>query len=73
MFSGTSEATPMTSGSVALIVSYLKGKGLSVDPGIVKAILKSTARDLGYNAYVQERAMLTSTGLSKPWLKVGFP
>ena len=53
LFGGTSEATPMTSGSVALIVSYLKGKGISVDPGFVKTLLKSTAVDLGYNAYVQ--------------------
>ncbi|MFN4046637.1 MAG: S8 family serine peptidase, partial [Acidilobaceae archaeon] len=53
LFGGTSEATPMTSGSIALIVEYLKGKGLKVDPGFVKSLLKSTARDLGYDAYTQ--------------------
>jgi len=53
LFSGTSQATPMTSGSVALIVSYMKSKGLPVDPGFVKTLVKSSARDLGYNAYVQ--------------------
>ncbi len=53
LFGGTSEATPMASGSVALIVEYLKSKGLRVDPGFVKSLLKSTARDLGYDAYTQ--------------------
>ena len=73
LFGGTSEATPMTSGSVALIVSYLKGKGLSVDPGIVKAILKSTARDLGYNAYVQGAGHVDVYGAFEALVKGGVP
>ncbi len=54
LFGGTSEATPMTSGSVALIVeAFMKATGEKPSPGIVKAVLKSTATDLGYDPYVQ--------------------
>ena len=54
LFGGTSEATPMTSGSVALILeAYVKTYGVKPSPGLVKSILKSTAKDLGYEPYVQ--------------------
>ncbi|WP_052833664.1 S8 family serine peptidase [Staphylothermus hellenicus] len=54
LFSGTSEATPMTSGSVALIINaYMSKYGEPPTPGYVKTILKSSARDLGYDPYVQ--------------------
>ena len=73
LFSGTSEATPMTSGSVALIVSYLKGKGLGVDPGFVKSLVKSTARDLGYNAYVQGAGHVDVYRAFEALVKGGIP
>ncbi len=73
LFGGTSEATPMTSGSVALIVSYMKDKGLSVDPGFVKALVKSTARDLGYNAYVQGAGHVDVYRAFEALVKGGIP
>ncbi|MET1159388.1 MAG: S8 family serine peptidase, partial [Thermoprotei archaeon] len=54
LFGGTSEATPMTSGSVALIIAAYKSKyNSSPTPGFVKTLLKSAARDLGYDPFVQ--------------------
>src|SRR5207245_8268003 len=52
--SGTSQATPVTSGSAAVLIeAYLKGHGSRPSPSAVKSILKSTAIDLGYDAFVQ--------------------
>ena len=54
LFGGTSEATPMTTGVVALIVdAYKKEFGVRPTPTLVKTVLKSTARDLGYDAFTQ--------------------
>ena len=54
LFSGTSEATPMTSGSVALIIQAYKEKyGDKPAPGFVKTLLKSAAKDLGYDPFTQ--------------------
>jgi len=54
LFGGTSEATPMTAGSVALIIqAYREKYGTNPSPDMVKAILKSCAKDLGFDAYTQ--------------------
>jgi len=54
LFSGTSQATPVTSGSAAVLIeAYLRGHGSHPSPFVVKSILKSTAIDLGYDAFVQ--------------------
>ena len=53
LFGGTSEATPMTSGVVALILQALRETGMDYDPFLVKAILKSTADDKGFNPFSQ--------------------
>ena len=54
LFSGTSQATPVTSGSAAVLIeAYLRAHGLRPSPFVVKSILKSTAIDLGYDAFVQ--------------------
>ncbi len=53
LFSGTSEATPMTAGAVALIIQALRNAGINYTPYLVKSILKSAAEDMGFNAYAQ--------------------
>jgi len=54
LFGGTSEATPMTTGVVALMIdAYKKEYGVRPTPTLVKTVLKSTARDLGYDAFTQ--------------------
>jgi subtilisin family serine protease len=50
MFSGTSYATPLTAGAVALVLQVL---GKDADPSLVKAILQSSAAPLGYEGASQ--------------------
>jgi len=53
-FGGTSMATPLTSGSVALLIQgFAKAHGSKPTPETVKVILKSTAKDLGYDPFLQ--------------------
>lgn len=54
LFGGTSQATPMTAGVAALVISAYKAKyGRSPPADLVKVILKSTADDIGYDPYSQ--------------------
>src|SRR5208282_1484541 len=55
IFGGTSMATPVTSGAIALIVQEYRQthQGVTPSPDLVKAILSSTATDLSYDAYTQ--------------------
>jgi len=54
LFGGTSMATPVTAGASALIIqAYNETKGGKPTPETTKVILKSSARDLGYDAFVQ--------------------
>ncbi len=54
LFGGTSEATPFTSGVLALVAeAYYKVMGEHLDPISAKIILKSSAKDLEYPAYMQ--------------------
>ena len=53
LFGGTSEATPMTAGAVAILVQALRDNGLPSDPATVKTLLKASARDLGYDPFAQ--------------------
>jgi hypothetical protein len=55
IFGGTSMATPVTSGAIALIVQeYRKThQGMTPSPDLVKTFLSSTATDLSYDAYTQ--------------------
>ncbi len=74
LFGGTSEATPMTSGTVALIVeAFMKATGEKPSPGLVKAVLKSTATDLGYDPYVQGSGHVNAYNAVKAVLEGGIP
>ncbi len=54
VFGGTSMATPLTSGAVALLIQgYAKIHGSKPTPETSKIILKSTAKDLGYDVFLQ--------------------
>jgi len=54
IFGGTSESTPLTAGSAALVIESLKKNGFtSVPPDLVKTILMSTAVDIGHDAFSQ--------------------
>ncbi|MDK2383940.1 MAG: S8 family serine peptidase, partial [Candidatus Korarchaeota archaeon] len=54
IFGGTSEATPMTSGSVALLIAAYRARhGSSPSPDMVKVMLKNYARDLGHDPFTQ--------------------
>ncbi len=55
IFGGTSMATPVTAGAVALIIEEYRNThgGLTPAPDLVKAILASTATDLSYDQFTQ--------------------
>jgi len=54
LFGGTSEATPLTSGVLALVSqAFYNMTGHKLDPVSAKVVLKSSADDLGYSAYIQ--------------------
>ncbi len=54
LFGGTSEATPFTSGVLALMFqAFNQTYGYKPDAITAKILLKSTAKDLGYNAFAQ--------------------
>ncbi len=54
LFGGTSMATPLTAGASALVIqAYNETKGAKPIPEATKVILKSSAKDLGYDAFVQ--------------------
>jgi len=54
LFGGTSQATPATAGSAAVAIEAFRvTRGRTPSPFEIKSILKSTADDLGYDAFVQ--------------------
>ncbi|RLF17280.1 MAG: hypothetical protein DRN06_04080 [Thermoprotei archaeon] len=54
LFGGTSMATPVTAGICALVIqAYYEAHGEKPTPETVKAIIKSSAKDLGYDPFVQ--------------------
>ncbi|MCE4603914.1 MAG: S8 family serine peptidase, partial [Aeropyrum sp.] len=74
LFGGTSEATPMTSGSVALVIdAYMRVFGSKPSPGVVKAILKSTAEDLGFDPFVQGAGQVDVYNAVKAIMEGGVP
>ncbi len=83
VFGGTSMATPLTAGSAALIIQAYDSvphspKGTRPTPETVKVILKSTAKDLGYDAFVQGAGRVddfaaTSLALKKQGVTIASP
>jgi len=55
IFGGTSMATPVTAGAVALVIEEYRDThgGLTPAPDLVKAILASSATDLSYDQFTQ--------------------
>ena len=55
IFGGTSMATPVTAGAVALVIEEYRNThgGATPAPDLVKAILASTATDLSYDQFTQ--------------------
>jgi hypothetical protein len=54
LFGGTSMAAPLTAGASALTIqAYNQKHGEKPSPELTKVILKSSAKDLGYDAFVQ--------------------
>jgi len=63
LFSGTSMSCPMTAGAAALVAqAYLSANGEAPDPMTVKSILKSSATDLGYDAFLQGSGRVDCAG-----------
>jgi len=79
VFGGTSMAAPLTAGSAALTIqAYNKARGTKPTPETVKVILKSTAKDLGYDAFVQGAGRVdafaaTSLALKKQGVTIASP
>ncbi len=74
LFGGTSEATPMTSGSVALLIqAYMSKFGERPSPGVVKTILKSAAKDLGYDPFTQGSGHVDIYTAVKSIIEGGLP
>jgi len=54
LFGGTSMAAPLTAGASALTIqAYNQTHGEKPSPELTKVVLKSSAKDLGYDAFVQ--------------------
>lgn len=54
LFGGTSMAAPLTAGASALTIqAYNQKYGDKPSPALTKVVLKSSAKDLGYDAFVQ--------------------
>ncbi len=58
IFGGTSMATPITAGVVALLLEGAREKNITVSPLEIKSILESTAKDLGYPPEMQGAGMI---------------
>ena len=73
LFGGTSEATPLTSGVLALIAQAFKEYyNMTLNPVVAKIILKSSADDLGYPAFMQGAGRVNAYKAIKTVLEGGW-
>ncbi len=73
LFGGTSEATPFTSGALALAIQAFREKyGYTPTPIELKVLIKSTAEDIGYPALQQGSGRVNAYELVKTIIDDGF-
>ena len=63
--SGTSFSTPLVSGTIALLISTLKQKNLTYNPGLIKAAITSSASDLGLSWQMQGNGLANAANALK--------
>jgi subtilisin family serine protease len=74
LFSGTSQATPMTAGVGALVVSaYRSAYGSRIPAYLLKTILMNNAKDMGYDELSQGAGFVNAYGAVRAVLDPSFP
>ncbi len=74
LFSGTSQATPMSAGVGALVVSAYKAKyGERMPPHLLKTILMNTAQDMGFDELSQGAGFVNAYKAVKAVLDGNIP
>lgn len=78
IFGGTSQATPLTAGVVALVLSSVidKQDPAKVDPHWVKSIITSTAKDIGYTPFTAGHGFVDATSAviaARTWYGLSAP
>lgn len=63
IFGGTSQATPLTAGVAALVLSAISSKvdPAAVDPAFVRQVISSTASDIGYTPFTAGHGLVNAT------------
>ena len=74
LFSGTSQATPMTAGVGSLVVSAYRAKyGSRIPPYLLKTVLMNYARDLGFDELSQGAGFVNAYGAVTAILDPSYP
>ena len=75
LFGGTSESSPLTAGTAALVIAAYKRAhgGARPSPGLVKSIIVGTAQDLGHPAFEQGAGEVDALAAVKAALSTPAP